>query len=245
MMLASVALVCLALDSPSPAALVSRMLERYHGAQTLSGTIRFTQAAGPATLVIETVVQYEWPSQLAIIQRKTGKEPQTWRLISDGELFTYEIPPDLIAGQAPAAGGRPRRLFEKVVQNGVVHTVRDIYGIGARGLGDRSVPLDIAIGRRGDLQAVIEQWTDLRMLPDPTGKGEFRVIGGGWRAYGRAPVSGEFELWLDEDLDLRRYVLRERVQPRSGAPTYLVVSTWDVDLKIGGPIDPALFKIQR
>lgn len=226
---------------PSPSALITRMLSFYSNAQTLTGNIRFTQTAQNTSVTIETVLQVERPSRLYIRQVLRSSEPATWLVVSDGKEFSYNTPSNL-----PGHVNLPR-LVEKVSQNGETLDTRSIYKAGVTSIGDRSAPLDIAIGHPDDLKSLTYQWATLeyrgrRKLGDE----EVDVIGGRWRPYGQAPANGEFEMYMLPTGELRRYAILESVSPQgANGAVFEVRSIWDVQIKVNGKPDPTLFRVVR
>jgi hypothetical protein len=224
--------------SPTPAEVVSRMLARYAAANTLTGTIRFVQSAQGSSLQIDTRIQYDRAAaKLYIRQVRAGPSADSWLVVSDGRIFTYDTP---VGFDDP----RGKRLYERLDQGGgVVLDLGGVYAASTLSLGDRSLPLDVAIGRIEHLRFRRNQWVNLTFGPSPA-EG-VRVVRGDWREYGEAPVSGTFEMWIDADGDLVRYVQRDSITVQQPPQTLMVVSDWTVNLTVGGAPDPALFVIPR
>ncbi|MCB8933468.1 MAG: hypothetical protein M9921_00830 [Fimbriimonadaceae bacterium] len=225
----------------SASGLVSRMLGRYSAASSMTGTIRFTQSAQRNSVTIETTLQYEKPSKLYIRQQLRSSEPMTWLVVSDGTQFSYNTPENL-----PGAANLPR-LVEQVKQNDVTLDTRGIYKAAASSIGDRSAPLDIVIGDPDDLKGLTFQWATLEYRGQVlVGDERLDLIAGRWRPYGTAPAHGTYEMYLTPSGELRRYVVVETVGAGPENPTVIEVrSVWDVNLKIDGKVDPALFKVVR
>jgi hypothetical protein len=231
------------------AELVGKMLRNYDSAQTLTGTIRFTQSVQNVSIVIDTNLQWAKPAKLFIRQDRRSSDPRTYFVTSDGKTFSYDLPED-------RAGAPGERLFEPVSQPGRTLDYRDIYAAASRSLGDRSAPIDIAICRTEDLKFIRGQWATMEFAEKP-GPDGVRVIVGDWRQYANAPASGSFEMWITDDGDLKKYVQRETFQPEASAldekfrphPVPLnvgplqITSVWDVNLKVNGAPDPSLFKV--
>ncbi|HRF59935.1 MAG TPA: hypothetical protein PLH94_08485 [Fimbriimonadaceae bacterium] len=221
---------------PTAAETVSKMLRRYSDLSSLTGSITMTQRVGSATAVIKTQLQYERPSKLFIRQDLQSSTPQTWIVTSDGATFSYNVPND--------RPGRPgERLIEKVATAGRVLNFQDIYAVASRSLGDRSFPTDIAISRLDDLRYLRDQWATLGFVdPQPQG---LTAVGGQWREYKTAPASGTFEIWVDKEGNLRRYIQRETVKPLPNAETQFVTTVWDVDFVPNGKPNPDLFQVLK
>jgi hypothetical protein len=212
------------------------MLARYSAAKTVDGTIVLRQTAGSVSVGVETTLRYERPARLSLRQVRRSAEPRTWWVTSDGKTFSYDAPPET----APRPG---QRLIERVLPG---MTIGDLYAAASRSLGDRSAPLDIAIGRPEHLRFLTRQWATMAFAADrKLGEDRVRVIAGRWREYGDAAVTGTFEMWVEPDGTLRRYVLRETIAPDPRLGPQQVTSTWDVNLRIGVSIDPDAFKVIR
>jgi len=71
------------------------------------------------------------------------------------------------------------------------------------------------------------------------------VIGGDWRQYADAPVSGKYQVVITNDGELVRYVRKETVAGPPGVAPIDVTTIWDVDLKLNGKVDPSYFKFTK
>jgi hypothetical protein len=221
-----------------PAQIVSRMLAKYAKATSLTGEIVWTQQLKDTSIVTKTVIQFESPSKLYIGQERTGSDGKSVYVVSDGTQFSYPVPPDL-----PARPGE--RLFEPVQLGNKAQSFRDIYGVVSRSLLDRSLPHDVAIARLEDLKFLREQWVTMeKSATAKVGDEELVVIRGSWRAYGSAPASGTYEMWISPSDELRRYVLRERLEIEQMGIVD-VVGIWDCKLVIDGKPNPELFVVKK
>lgn len=244
---------------------VSKMLKYYAGAQSMTGTITYTATDGAGKAQLITYLQYEKPSKLSIKQVKSGSNPMTWLLASDGKNFTYPSPEHLISSEPGSAIGKPgtkrRQLVEPVYQiipnefitdakgNKVQKKgnldIRQIYAVGAPSIADRSAPLDIAIGRVEDLQHVNLQWMTVEYSGRKSHNGvEVHVVTGGWRNYGNMAVRdpkfppGHYQMLIADDGKLLQYSVRQLMQGNA-----VLQETWDVDLTVNGQTDPSAFKL--
>jgi hypothetical protein len=227
--------------------LIQKMLAAYHGAKTMTGSIKLTVSAAGGSASLQTTLQYERPAKLYLFQRKNvdnpdPEEPTQWLVTSDGKMFSYQVPNDKYA-RAPGL-----RLVEPVMNGrvGVQQTIGSIYAASSKSIGDRSMPLDIAIAERTDLVFRRGQWGTY----SKTGQKEVRgkigsIIKGEFRMYAGAPPSGEFQMVVTDEGELLQYVEVVNIALSEGPnPKYqAVTSQWDVDLKINGQVDPALFKV--
>lgn len=220
----------------SPSALVSKMLARYHQIPSLTGKITFVQSAAGVSISVTTDFAFERPNKLLIRQVRKSSEPDNWLAVCDGKLLSYDVPKDFLK--------RPgERLRESAVADGKPIPLEQIYAAVSRSLGDRAAPLDIAIGRREDLQFLTGQWTNMRFGSSSAAPAGARVVVGAWRAYRESEPTGTFQIWIGPNADLLRYEISEQVQPDPRTPIVTVASRWDCDLKVGGKADPAVFKV--
>jgi hypothetical protein len=230
----------------SPAALIGKMFAKYASADTLLGQIRLTQSVGQVSVVVTTDFQMEKPAKLYIRQQRGGSDPKMWLVTSNGVLFSYNRPEGI---------GGPDRFVENVhvqdkvpgldVQRDIRLTNQDIYVAARKSLGDRNAAMDIAIGRTDDLRALASQWVKFANY------GKFKVndvetnkIMGGFAGFIGQPPSGTFELYITDDGELIRYVVREKQTfPDLSKETYEVVSIWDSKLLINAKVNPAFFEV--
>jgi len=237
---ALIATLCLApcQDADKPTEMVGRMLAKYSKATTLTGEITWTQQVKESSIVTKTTLQFDLPSKLYIRQERGGASSKGMFVVSDGTTFSYPVPPDL-----PSKLGE--RLSESVMLGGKSQTVRDIYSVISKSLIDRSLPLDVSIGRLEDLKFLRSQWVTMEVSGTATiDNNEITIIKGQWRPYGQAPPSGTYEMWLTKGDELRRYVQREKLEiDRVGLVE--VVGIWDCKLVVDGKPDPDLFVIKK
>jgi|GEM_PF-851230 len=242
----------------NPAAeLVSKMLAYYAEAKSMTGTITLTATAnGQGNAQLVTTLQYELPSKLYISQVNGGPHLMRWLVTSDGKSFSYDRPDNL-----PLA---PRqRLVEPVYQaiptelnkdGTYVHrnyTVKEIYAVVARdSLGDRSVPLDIAIGRRDNLAHDDLTWMTVESGGKTTLNGvQANIVNGKWREFGNEATDlnhapGNYQMVITDEGRLLQYTISYLVGDLKGVQAMLR-ETWDVDLTVNGKPDERLFQLVR
>lgn len=217
--------------------LVSKMLATYSGKKSMVGKIRFVQSVANISVSVDTAFQYELPSRIYIRQVRQSSDPASSLLSGDGKYFSYDVPRESVERQGA------KRLIETVAQSGRNLTVQEIYAASASSLLDRSVPLDIAIGRLEDLKFARNQWATLEFVKSSNPEG-LAAVGGQWRPYGSAPLAGSYEMWISPEGDLRRYVLRETISV-VGQPPQAVTSDWQISISPDGKPDPSLFRLVR
>lgn len=237
------ALICglavISAQTETPAQLVSKMIAHYYSAKTLVGTIEMSQRAGTKQVNISTQLQMQAPNKLYLQQKLSAAYGQTlWLVTSDGNSFTYD----------PPRGIEGKRLMESCWQNGIAFTHRSIYQAIVDSIGDRSTPLDLVMGRKEDLEFRRNQWATLDKIGDTKlGETEVTVVGGSLRDYGKAPISGQYEMYIDGKGQLLRYVEHESVAVRVNKQDVIqaVDTIWDVNIAVDAPVEPSLFKVIR
>jgi len=253
-MLNVVAVLALSLQAPAgggqtvnPSALISKMLAFYHDARTLTGTITMTQKVGEQSGSILTTVQFETPSKLYVRQQKQIGDRREWMIVSNGKLFAYDAP-DLRTSETSKRLVEAQ-VIEEVKPTGVKEVImrlgiREVYAAGAATLGDRSTPLDIAIGRTEDLRALRDQWATVNYKGTTEHGGKtVHVVMGDWRPYGNALPIGQYRMLVNDSGELLQFARSEPLAIAGKSET--VLTTWDVRLERNGAPDPRLFaKIQ-
>ncbi len=228
-------------DLPSPAALITKMFDTYYYAQTISGKIHYTISAPVGSATLDTDVQIERPGKLYIRQFKPTGDKKVWIVTADGTSVSYGAPRD-----TPVPDNM--RLQEKVGPMYPLKDLRDAYAAASSSIEDRSVPLDVAVGKTTDLDHIRYQFKSLKNegKTQVDGKTAY-VIGGDWKEYGDAPVSGKFQMVVSETGELYRYVVRRvlAVSEAKNVPPQPITQTWDVNLTVNGPVNEDLFTIVK
>ncbi len=226
-------------SAPRPSELISKALARYAAAKTIVGTIKLTQAAAGRSGTITTTLQLQRPDKLFLRQVQDKVPPRVWLVTCDGTGFTYDLPIE-------TEGQKPGRLYEPLVRETGKLSVQDVYRAAVASIGDRSAPLEIAIGHKEDLKFITGQWASLAYAGQVDLKGaSCHKIRGQWREYPGGPIVGRFELFLDDQSLIRRYAVEQAIQVQPNQPAIQVVSVWDVDLKLDAEVDPSLFRLVR
>lgn len=236
--------ICHPQDAPDAKKLIEKMLARYHDAKTLTGTIKLTVTAAGGSAKMDTALQFERPAKFYLSQQKNvaNPDPETpskWLVTSDGQMFSYNIPND----QYESAPGL--RLGEPVfnTRTKTTHTIATIYGASSKSIGDRSMPLDVAVGGQPDLLYRIGQW-QTRSVKGKKMIGDIStyLVSGSYRPYASAEPVGTYQMAISEEGDLLQYV-EEQYVAVDGRDPVKVHSQWDVQLKVDGKVDPTLFKV--
>lgn len=244
-MTATLLMMLLSSQEPSAPAIVSKMLSHYSDAKSLVGTISMVQRAGGRQVTIVTEVQFQTPSKLYIRQIMNASYGQArWLVTSNGKMFSYDAPRGISTEGRLSPEGK--RLVEACQQYGTDIGFRGVYQASVASLGDRSTPLDIIIGRSEDLRFRNNQWATV----EHQGKVEVAgaqawAIGGGYREYGKAPVSGSYQMVIDDQYRLLRYTERETIATKVNGQQVVqdVETVWDVSVTKDATPREDLFKV--
>lgn len=218
------------------AGLVSKMLAYYSDSETLTGTIMMQVKDSAGSVTVTTKLQYEKPSKLYIRQQKSTGDHRTWLVVSNGKHFSYNVPMS-VQNDDPS-----KRLVEPVKVGDVTLTLKDIYAASAQGLGDRSAALDIAISNLEDLRYLRNQWKTVEYKGETEYEdAKVHVVMGQWRAYGSAPVQGQYRMYITDTGELKQFARSETLGDGTGVAIPLT-TIWDVKLVKNGKPDPKLFE---
>jgi hypothetical protein len=232
-------------QGPSGAALISKMFAYYASATTMTGAIHLTQQAQSISVTLDTSLAYKAPSKLYVRQSLGGSDPRVWLITSDGKSFTYDYPNNVRFGSDKR---EPGRLLEAVSPSSSIHqTYEQIFHASVFSLGDVAIPELLSIAGKDELQAIKDMiGTISYMGKDKVADQTVNVVGGAWKAGPRAPVGGQYKMFITEDGQLKRYVQTEIVSLKMSAAQMQpqqVISTWDVDLHVNATPDESLFKV--
>ncbi len=221
--------------APEAGALISKAIARYYDAPSLVGRIRMTQTAKGVSIAIETEVQYSRPSQLYLRQVRNGSNPREIAVVSDGKTFAYDRPEGTLG---------PKKFTEFVTQNGYQQTVKDLYAAAGRTVMDRSPVLDIAIGRKADLQAVVEKLGTKKISGRVTVVDQPAVvIEGNYHDLPGEEPTGTFRMVITDSGDIVQFAQKQRFRvPDKIAETIEILTTWDASLKVGAKPDELKFR---
>ncbi len=233
-------------EKVSAASLIGKMYQYYHGADTLAGRIRWTQAVADRTLIIDTEVQFDRPGTRLYLRqiKKSNLDPEQRMITCDGNYFSYD-PPSVIK---PKSNEQVHRLVETCHPGKQNLTLGDVYTVGGASLIDRNFPLTVIINRREDLEFENKLMPSLayqgtRQLGDET----VHVVTGRWRQAPNVEPTGSFEMLITDEGQLRKYSRTENVIVQGpGGGTFQVMSVWDVAVeKNPKSIDQKLFTVIR
>ncbi|RYH14649.1 MAG: hypothetical protein EON57_00015 [Alphaproteobacteria bacterium] len=224
-------------------------MARYYGAKSLEGTVTLTQSARGVSVRTVTNLAYERPSKILLVQKQGGSTPKSSLLVSNGEKFAYSKPERLMS-QSDFLGELVKPDDRRPAQ-----TVGDLYAIVATGLPDRSPLVDFLVARTVDLVYVKNQFRKYKYVGrTQIGQQNLHTIKGTWKENDLVEGGvGNFELYISDEGDLVRYVLRQLYAVPGGVvngrpvPTgdpIEVVSTWDASVVVNGKIKPETFALR-
>lgn len=227
------------------AVLLGEVWARYAAAPSLDGTLR--------THIFENGRQISTiDTRLSFVREGAGRifiKQEYWKLsdpagtreeylvTGDGQYLSYNMPFQTFNREEH----QHRRLTEEI--GGTDASVGGQYAIVVNSIKDRSVPLDIAIGRDADLEVLKKTWGEIRLVEDATAPDGAKVIVGKFALYPESGYIGDFRMVVSEQNDLLMYET-QLVWLIEGM--HIPVRTvYEVDLKVGANIPPERFKVIR
>jgi hypothetical protein len=106
--------------------------------------------------------------------------------------------------------------------------------------------LDVVVGRRSDLQLLVNKLASHRLDREFTENNEKRyAVVGDWRTSPGAPPVGYYEMDISADGDFRRFSLEQMVAipGRKDLAPVRVKTVWDSSLKVDGEPNKSLFTV--
>ncbi len=237
-------------SSNSAAELLGLVIERYHQARTITGTIVNTQTAdGVRPITINTSFQFRRPAHLYIQQTTPDARrlpPGRWVVTSDGDEFSYSRPFN------PSEPDNPLlRISEKVIVRGEILQVGDIVLAARNGLGDRQCPiLDLVCAKTEMLQYLRGTWKSITEGPEEVYKGQkCRVIEGQYAANPALLPTGTYKIFINSGFDVVRYEVTEKfgaLDPETKRQMEIAYTlAWDANLTLNGPVQEKLFTVVK
>ena len=232
----------------SASSIVSKVLQHYADAKSISGTVTLRQRAMNQEAKIETFMQFDRPDRVFMRQiRHAGPATpaQTFILQTDGKTFTYSAPPGVFSKKGV--------VTEAVVQDGRQLQIRDMYTPFRQAVEDPNILIELAFARKDDLRAILDSWATMAVHSKvKIGEQDVTAIVG--NLSGSKGSGGNYELYVNDSYDVVRYVVKQYfkappvldnngnlVKPPTDQPIE-VTSIWDSSLKVNGTTDPALYK---
>lgn len=135
---------------PGPAQILSESISHYYTLGNLSGTIETTITAGNQKETCKTTIQISSPDRIYLDQTWPKSPNLSMKTISNGTHFVYPVPNTVGENALKRA-----YLVESMTDvGGDLTDYRGVYSVSSGMLTDRSIPLDIMIGRDSDLQTI-------------------------------------------------------------------------------------------
>ncbi len=223
--------------------LVSRMLTTYHNRRSADGTITLTLRMGNESSRLITDVTYLMPSRLHIFQRSERPPIRRSIIVSDGRNFMYSRP------NISRWEDIKEYLFEPVqAADGRLQLVGDIYAAGTASMLDRSIPLDIVINRRADLEYLRMRLANLTYAGRAKlGNEEMHRVTGLLRLIPGEKPTDPCIFWIDDNFMLRRFEVSEKHEDKETRRTLSFVLQWDLNITLDevDKIDRNRFTIRR
>lgn len=239
-----------AAELPSIGSLMTKMMTKYAQAQSLVGKVEAEVRTRGERVRVTTDIQYQRPNLLFVRQIQEYKRREEFFVVSDGQRFQYTNPLDHLRSRDPFLVESAVQERKEVDDVGKVSTrirplgIGSIYAAASLSLADRSIPLDMAIGRTEDLQyfrGQLATFEDGGMV-EFAGK-KARKIYGDWRPFADAAKNlATYELFITPEGDLVGYRISETFSiDKQVVP---MVSTWVSDLKPGAEVNRDLFRLR-
>lgn len=234
---------------PKATDLIGKMFRKYAGAKSLIGAVTMTQSSMGKSFQISTQIVYQRPDLIRVSQtNRPGKNPT--ELVSDGVRFSYTAietqlsPPKLIESVHPE--------YKPPLQIG------DMYFCIQPTMADRSLPLDVSVGRIDDLKLIQRELASFDLKGSTAVRGiPVYQIEGQWRDLLTGRITGTFDLFVTPDGDCVRFERHERMgvspkwlmdhkfPPTAYADGIPVDTVWDSDFKVDAPVNKSVFSLDR
>lgn len=221
------------------------MIERYQNKLCASGTIVWTVTSPQDSMKVKTDLQYLSPAKVFINQQSIGGAQSKRKfLISDGQRFVYQIK------NTDKVHSNSDTFTEPIREprTGKLLTKDEVYIIGAKGLLDNYIPLDIVMGRPDNLahlDRLIAKGLQDGGRADVNGQ-TCRVLKGRLSTkYDEVP-SIDFTVSISAENDLVQMQTVERYKVDNGQ-TVAILMTWDVNVKVNDEkaVKTSLFKLPK
>ena len=223
--------------------LVSKMLATYHNRRSADGTITLTLRMGNESSRLRTDVTYLMPSRVHIFQRSERPPIRRSILVSDGRTFMYSRP------NISRWEDIKEYLFEPVqAADGRLQLVGDIYAAGTASMLDRSIPLDIVINRRADLEYLRLRLANVAYGGRAKlGNEEMHRVTAMLRLIPGEKPTDPCVFWIDDNFMLRRFEVQEKHEDKESQRVLSFVMQWDLNITLDqvDKIDRSRFTIRR
>lgn len=228
----------------NPSVVVSKMLQRYASAESLSGKIVQEVADGAGKVKTTTDVRFIRPNYVFIEQDNKGRNGLNRKLVSDDKKFMYTPPDSTPVGVKPRQFLIELRHLKNPANN--VETVLymgDMYNAAHVSLAPSTI-LDLAIAfpkHLEDFARINIATIQLAGMVDVQGKQAYRITGK-WRPYvGQNTETGYYELLVSTSFDVLRFSLSETYSVQGRSVKLTITET--ADLKVNAEVDRSIFKV--
>lgn len=251
-------------ELPKATDILSKVLEKYAAANSISGDVLMTQTAGPKKVTIKTELAIERPSKLLIHQTSEAIAPNDWLVVSDGVKFGYDVP-------SQGEGAPRRRLFEEVAvtesATGQKRLLKahSIYLAAKRSLGDNINPFveftTQSVGENSSLKGFLLRLANIsptkeKSMPDGSkaysiwGVMNFgdRIKDAEGNLTDKFESAGRFEMTVSKDFDLIGMRTTETISVTDAGtnlPTQIsVITNWTGKVTLNGTVDASKFTVK-
>lgn len=218
-----------AVEQQAAAQKVITMIKKYQNKLCANGNITWTVQSPKDSLKVRTDFQYLRPNKIWILQQSVGgSSRKSGTIVCDGKYFVYrpdnkttiETRRDLV--KEPVREARTGRLL----------TIDEIFIIGSTGLLDRSVPLDIVMGRLDNVDHLDRLLGDVKPAGEATVNGkECDLYSGKMRRVYNADPTIPYTLAISKSNELIQMKTVETIMGENKqAVTFHM--TWDVSVTL-------------
>jgi outer membrane lipoprotein-sorting protein len=230
-----------------PNVVVSKMLQKYAYAQTLSGTIVQEVSDGGGRIKTTTTVKYVRPDYIFVEQDKKGRNGLNRKLVSDDKKFMY-TPPDTtpVPVKPREFLYELRHLVNPANSRETVLYVGDMYNAAHVSLASSTI-LDLVIAfpdHLKDFARINIATIQLAGMVAHQGQTAYR-ISGTWQPNkpidGVPSAIGYYELLVSQSFDVLKFTLTETYKVDGRMVKLTITET--ADLKTGVEVDRSIFRV--
>jgi len=246
--LTAAALILAPVQAPTATEAVTKMLSKYHTAQTITGKVTFTQSAAGAKVVITSDLYSKKPNMMFVQQVRTPASQggaNNFVAMSDGKKLGYPAP----AGSATFLTSSPERFFEPAGAD-----LEKNFSAFSSMLIDRSLGVAIGLYSPNEIYMTVGRLRDFKLSEVAHGERaiyriDFQMVvanalpadpARGFPAKPEARVNGVMS--VSKEFDLLGVAWRETVGTKEQQVE--VLSEWVIDLQVDKPIDPNVFRVR-
>jgi Flp pilus assembly protein TadG len=233
---------------PNGGQLITGVMARYNGANSLSATINSEVKYNQTTITFRTNLQYDKPNLFFLQQTKSMTGPRDQKsqnklssafIVSDGKQVGYDDPDE-------ARRLRGARSFEKaVLPDGTPFQLQHLYMIAKSCLLQESIPLDFLIADRDTLGQLKNRFETCKTMEkiDFHGTEAYHVEGN----LNDFPVKGTYQLTVDAAGNL--YEMKV-IAPVSGTleggqvVSGTIYMSYVINAEVNGENDKAKYKVR-